>query len=82
MKQIVVAALPKGPLTPETYRIEDAPPPVPRDGEVRLRVILMSIDAANRSWLQGATYRAPVLAGDAGRNLLAVSPSAGVNTTR
>ncbi|MAC80706.1 MAG: NADP-dependent oxidoreductase [Rhodobacteraceae bacterium] len=64
MKQIVVAALPKGPLTPETYRIEDAPPPVPRDGEVRLRVILMSIDAANRSWLQGATYRAPVLAGD------------------
>ena len=30
-----------------------------------LRTILMSIDAANRSWMQGATYRDAVKAGDA-----------------
>lgn len=65
MKQIVVAELPKGPLTPGHFRLEEAEGRAPRDGEVRLRVILMSIDAANRSWLQGATYRAAVNAGDA-----------------
>ncbi|MBB97127.1 MAG: NADP-dependent oxidoreductase [Rhodobacteraceae bacterium] len=64
MKQIIVAQLPKGALTPDHFRIEDAPAPVPGDGEVRLKVILMSIDAANRSWLQGATYRAAVHVGD------------------
>ncbi len=65
MKQIVVAELPKGPLSPEHFRMKDTAPRAPGDGEVRLRVILMSIDAANRSWLQGATYRAAVNAGDA-----------------
>mmetsp|Transcript_27806 Transcript_27806/g.51850 ORF Transcript_27806/g.51850 Transcript_27806/m.51850 type:complete len:334 (-) Transcript_27806:2606-3607(-) len=63
-RQIVVAALPKGTLTPDHFRLEDAPMPVPQDGEVLLRTILMSIDAANRGWLNGATYRAAVHAGD------------------
>ncbi|WP_428925267.1 NADP-dependent oxidoreductase [Marinibacterium sp. SX1] len=64
MKQIVVAALPRGPLGAEHFRLEEVPAPVPGPGQVHLRVILMSIDAANRSWLQGATYRAAVQAGD------------------
>ena len=38
---------------PNTSSSSETDMPVPGDGEVLLRVILMSIDAANRSWLQG-----------------------------
>ena len=64
-RQIIVDQLPEGALTPEHFRLEDAAMPEAGDGEVMLRTILMSIDAANRSWLQGATYREAVKAGDA-----------------
>lgn len=63
-RQIVVASLPQGALGPEHFELQDAPQPTPQDGEVLLRTILMSIDAANRSWMQGATYRDAVNAGD------------------
>ena len=63
-RQIVVAELPKGALGPEHFELQDAPMPEPQEGEVLLRTILMSIDAANRSWMQGATYRDAVHAGD------------------
>lgn len=64
-RQIVVAELPTGQLTPANFALSESAMPVPEAGEVLLRVILMSIDAANRSWMQGATYRAAVNAGDA-----------------
>ncbi len=64
-RQIVVAELPKGQLAPENFKLTETDMPVPAEGEVLLRVILMSIDAANRSWMQGATYRDAVKAGDA-----------------
>lgn len=63
--QIIVKTLPTGALETSHFEAVDAPMPSPGDGEVLLKVILMSIDAANRSWLQGATYRAAVKAGDA-----------------
>lgn len=63
-RQITVAELPKDALTPDHYKMTTTPIPEPDDGEVQLRIILMSIDAANRSWLKGATYRAAVHAGD------------------
>ncbi|SIS91141.1 NADP-dependent oxidoreductase [Paracoccus saliphilus] len=63
-RQIVVAELPKDALTPDHYKMTTTSIPEPDDGEVQLRIILMSIDAANRSWLKGATYRAAVHAGD------------------
>ncbi|MCX7567433.1 NADP-dependent oxidoreductase [Sulfitobacter sp. F26169L] len=63
-RQIVVAELPKGELTQDHFKLTEAEMPSPAEGEVLLRVILMSIDAANRSWMQGATYRAAVNAGD------------------
>ena len=63
-RQIVVATLPQGTLGPEHFALQDIEMPVPGDGEVLLRTILMSIDAANRSWMQGATYRDAVQAGD------------------
>jgi hypothetical protein len=37
--------------------------PVPKDGEVLLKTRLISLDAANRAWMQGATYRAAIEAG-------------------
>lgn len=64
-RQIVIAELPKDRLTPDHFKLTEAQMPEPGDGEVLLRVILMSIDAANRSWMKGATYRAAVEAGDA-----------------
>ena len=64
-RRIVITELPQGTLTPDHFRLEDAPMPVPGDGEVLLRTILMSIDAANRAWMQGATYRDAINAGDA-----------------
>ena len=63
-RQIVVAELPKGALTPDHFTLGEIAMPEPAEGEVLLRTILMSIDAANRSWLQGATYRDAVHAGD------------------
>lgn len=64
-KQIIIAELPKGALTQDHFEARETNMPIPGEGEVLLRTILMSIDAANRSWMQGATYRDPVLAGDA-----------------
>ncbi|MCB1342563.1 MAG: NADP-dependent oxidoreductase [Pseudooceanicola sp.] len=64
-RQIVITELPKGTLTPETFALKETGMPVPKEGEVLLRTVLMSIDAANRSWMQGATYRDAVNAGDA-----------------
>lgn len=63
--QIIVAKLPEGELTADNFALTTADMPIPAEGELLLRVILMSIDAANRSWLQGATYRAAVHEGDA-----------------
>ena len=34
--------------------------PEPKDGEVLLRTRYISLDAANRAWMHGATYRAAV----------------------
>lgn len=63
-RQITIAELPKGELTADHFKQVEADMPVPGEGEVLLRVVLMSIDAANRSWMKGATYRAAVNAGD------------------
>lgn len=63
-RQIIVRELPKGPLTPAHFELRDADRPAPGDGEALIRTILMSIDAANRAWMQGATYREAVKAGD------------------
>jgi NADPH-dependent curcumin reductase CurA len=62
-RQIVLVETPKGKLGPEHFRLAEAPMPTPRDGEVLLRVRLISLDAANRAWMQGATYREAVTAG-------------------
>lgn len=63
-RQIHVASLPQGALEHSHFDLREIDMPTPGDGDVLLRTILMSIDAANRSWMQGATYREAVKAGD------------------
>jgi NADPH-dependent curcumin reductase CurA len=62
-RQIHIVELPKGKLGPEHFRLAEAAMPMPKDGELLLRTRLISLDAANRAWMQGATYRAAIEAG-------------------
>ena len=48
---------PVGKLGPEHFRLVEAAAPEPKDGEALVRVRLISLDAANRAWMHGATYR-------------------------
>ncbi|HUJ85793.1 MAG TPA: NADP-dependent oxidoreductase [Burkholderiales bacterium] len=63
-RQIVVRALPERTLAESHFELREAERPVPAEGEAVIRTILMSIDAANRAWMQGATYREALKAGD------------------
>ena len=42
------------------FDVVDAPLPEPKDGEALVRTRLISLDAANRAWMHGATYRSAV----------------------
>jgi NADPH-dependent curcumin reductase CurA len=63
-RQIVLAELPQGKLGPQHFRIVEGQRPSAGDGEVLLRTRYVSLDAANRAWMQGATYRSALAAGD------------------
>jgi NADPH-dependent curcumin reductase CurA len=63
-RQIVLDQLPRGKLTPGHFRLAESPLPTPGDGEVLLRNRYVSLDAANRAWMQGVTYRSALNAGD------------------
>lgn len=64
MQQVIVRELPKAELSHDNFEVTTGEMPVPGEGEVLVKTILMSIDAANRAWMQGATYREAVKAGD------------------
>src|SRR5271170_6080263 len=57
-RQILLVEKPVSKLGPEHFRLVEAAIPEPKDGEALLRVRLISLDAANRAWMHGATYRA------------------------
>jgi NADPH-dependent curcumin reductase CurA len=64
-RQIVLEQLPQGAkLGPEHFRLAQAAIPEPGEGEVLLRTRYISLDAANRAWMQGATYRAALNSGE------------------
>lgn len=63
-RQIVLKSIPKGHLETSHFEKREAERPSPGDGEALVRTILISLDAANRAWMQGATYREAVKAGD------------------
>ncbi len=63
-RQIVLEQLPQGAkLGPEHFGLTEAAVPTPGEGEVLLRTRYISLDAANRAWMQGATYRAALSSG-------------------
>ena len=63
-RRVLLAEMPAGKLGVENFRIDEAPMPVAQDGQVLVRVLYLSLDAANRAWMQGATYRSAINAGD------------------
>jgi hypothetical protein len=63
-RQIVLARLPEGRLGAEHFALNHGERPSPGDGEVLVRVLYVSLDAANRAWMQGATYRSALEAGN------------------
>src|ERR1700760_51409 len=62
-RQILLVEKPTGKLGPEHFKMSEAAVPEPGDGEALLRVRYISLDAANRAWMHGATYRSAVEAG-------------------
>src|SRR4029077_4503088 len=57
-RQILLVEKPTGKLGPEHFRLVEAEVREPKDGEALLRVRYISLDAAHRAWMHGATYRA------------------------
>jgi len=59
-RQVLLVEKPTGKLGPQHFRLSEGRIPEPKDGEALLRVCYISLDAANRAWMHGATYRAAV----------------------
>ena len=59
-RQILLVEKPTGKLGPEHFKLAQGIIPEPKDGEALLRTRYISLDAANRAWMHGATYRAAV----------------------
>jgi NADPH-dependent curcumin reductase CurA len=59
-RQILLVEKPSGKLAPAHFKMVESAIPTPKDGEVLLRVRYISLDAANRAWMHGATYRSAV----------------------
>jgi NADPH-dependent curcumin reductase CurA len=63
-RQIVLDRLPGAEkLQPAHFRLTETPAPEPGEGEVLVRTRYISLDAANRAWMQGATYRSALESG-------------------
>ena len=62
-RQIVLDELPQGKLSPDHFRLTQGETPSPAEGEVLVRTRYISLDAANRAWMQGATYRSALESG-------------------
>ena len=58
--QILLAETPRGKLEPSHFEVRAGDIPSIDDGQILVRSVLLSIDAANRAWMQGATYKSAV----------------------
>ena len=63
-RQFLIDHLPTGKLTLDVFRLSQGAMPAAADGEVLVRTRYVSLDAANRAWMWGATYRSALKAGD------------------
>ena len=59
-RQVLLVEKPTGKLATQHFKMKEGVVPEPQDGEALLRVRYISLDAANRAWMHGATYRAAV----------------------
>jgi NADPH-dependent curcumin reductase CurA len=62
-RQILIDRLPEAKLETGHFRMVGTPLPSPGDGEVLVRTRYVALDAANRAWMRGPTYRAALTAG-------------------
>ena len=63
-RRIVLAARPQGRPVPSDFRIEEVPAPTPREGEILLQVLTLSLDPYMRGRMDAAkSYAAPVEVG-------------------
>ena len=63
-RQIFLVERPAGKLQESHFEMRSGETPAPQDGQVQVRTVLLSLDAANRAWMQGDTYRKGIGAGD------------------
>src|SRR3989442_15718835 len=64
-RQILLVERPRGKLEESQFELIDSTIGDPGPGELLVRTILLSIDPANRAWMQGRTYREQLGAGEA-----------------
>jgi len=62
--QILITELPKDKLSESHFAAREVAIPKPSDGEVLVKTRYLSLDAANRAWMQGATYKAALESGE------------------
>jgi NADPH-dependent curcumin reductase CurA len=76
-RQVILSEKPRGKLALENFRFAEAEVPRPGEGEALVRARYVSLDAANRAWMQGVTYRSALEAGEvmAGSSLAEVVES-------
>jgi len=63
-RQILLAERPSGKLEERHFRTVEGTIGEPGPGEVLCRTILLSVDPANRAWMQGRTYRGQLNEGE------------------
>jgi NADPH-dependent curcumin reductase CurA len=62
--QVILAEKPRGKLALENFAFAEAAIPSPAEGEVLVKARYVSLDAANRAWMQGVTYRSALSSGE------------------
>jgi len=62
-RRILLSEIPTGKLSEEHFTQDEVALTSPGDGEVLVRTLILSQDAANRAWMQGATYRSALSSG-------------------
>ncbi len=62
-KQILLVQKPTDKLSVDHFKVTEGAKPSPADGDVLCRTLIISLDAANRAWMQGKTYRDEIGAG-------------------
>jgi hypothetical protein len=63
-RQIILTEKPQDKLSLANFALAETDIPVPAEGEALVRTRYISLDAANRAWMQGVTYRSALNSGE------------------